>query len=217
MHSVFWTSLILTILYGLTIVKVQRGSKYTLIIVLTLMLMISNLMAIFSDSSAIRYDQTTDVTWLVFECIATWFRDMFFNLAHWVFCYKYWLISVDLITVFTGVQSKHWNVNTVIIALDIFMPLVYVVCFGMLAHNYPNNVPNPLKPPPLLLSIYLISAYSKGLLLLVAAWYLAESMRSIRIYVKEEKLNQQMFIVHLFVLFLYIFSTFLFYVAFTEG
>ena len=95
-HSVFWTSLILTALYGVVILKVQTGSKYTFIIVLTLMLMISNLSAILSDVFGEKYGGPSDAAWLVLECLATWFRDMFFNLAHWLFCYKYWLISNDL-------------------------------------------------------------------------------------------------------------------------
>ena len=178
--------------------------------------MVSNIMAILSDMFTTN-NVNKDVTLLVLECITAWLRDMFFNLAHWVFCYKYWLISVDLQTLFTGVERKHWDVNTLMIVLDIVTPLVYAICFGFIAYWYPNNVQNPVKAPSLLLAVYLISAYAKGILLLVAAWYLADSMRSIRYYVKEEKLNQQMFIIHLFVLSLYIFSTFLFYIAFTEG
>lgn len=90
---------------------------------------------------------------------------------------------------FTGVEKKHWNYNTVVIVLDIVMPLLYVVCFGVLTYKYPYNVDDPIKPPSFLLSIYLIAAYSKGILLLVAAWFLADSMKRIRFYVKEDKLN----------------------------
>lgn len=188
-QSVFWTSIILTVMYGVIIVKVYTGSKYTLIIVLTIMLMVSNITAVLSDGFAKKYYNTTDDTWLVFECIASWLRDMFFNLAHWVFCYKYWLISVDVEAVFTGVEKKQRNVNAVMIGLDIVMPLLYATCFGVMVLKYPNNVANPVQPPAWLLSIYLISAYSKGGLLMIAAWYLADSMRRIRHFVKGEQLN----------------------------
>jgi hypothetical protein len=188
-QSVFWTSTILTLMYGVIIVKVYTGSKYTLIIVLTIMLLVSNIAAVLSDDFAKKYSNTTDVAWLVFECIATWLRDMFFNLAHWVFCYKYWLISIDVEAVFTGVEKKPKNVNAVMIGLDIVMPLVYTTCFGVMALKYPNNVANPVQPPTWLLGTYLVSAYSKGVLLLIAAWYLADSMRRIRHFVKGEQLN----------------------------
>lgn len=46
--------------------------------------------------------------------------------------------------------------------------------------KYPNNVDDPISPPEILLDMYLLSAYSRGILLLISAFFLADSMRRIR-------------------------------------
>jgi len=87
--------------------------------------------------------------------------------------------------------------------------------------KYPNNVENPVPPPKILLEMYLLSAYSRGVLLLISAFFLADSMKRIRSAISDSdvtsQLNSEIFIAHLVVLTMYIVSTFLFYVAFTSG
>ena len=75
------------------------------------------------------------------------------------------------------------------ISLDIIMPFSYALCFYLLNSHYPNTVENPITAPNSLVVIYLISAYSKGILLLIAGCFLGDSMRRIKNAVKELELN----------------------------
>ncbi len=60
------------------------------------------------------------------------------------------------------------------------MPLIYSVSFYFLALDYPNNVDEPKRPPTYLLVVYLLSSYSRGILLLISAIFLSDAMRRIK-------------------------------------
>ena len=111
--------------------------------------------------------------------------------------------------------------NYTFIALDIIMPVLYATTFDILNKDFDNTVPDPKEPPTGILTVYLISSYTKGILLLISACFLADSIIRIRRVIAKTdsaaKLNQTSFISHLILLTLYISSTFLFYIAFTIG
>jgi hypothetical protein len=75
-----------------------------------------------------------------------------------------------------------------------------------------------IDPPPALVSWYLISNYSRGVLTFVATYFLFDSVRRIRNSIKKVDLdihmNQGIMIAHLLSLGLYLMATILFYFAF---
>lgn len=88
-NTVLATSLILIVLYTGLLYHIWKGSKYYFLILLTILLIISNIAAILADIFANKYH-------LGVESIFVFIRDSTFNLAHWIFCYKYWVIACDM-------------------------------------------------------------------------------------------------------------------------
>ena len=95
-RTTFYTSLILVALYGILLVKIYRSNQYDFLIILTVMFVVSNIAAVLCNTFALQFSITDAISWLILQVIATIVRDSTFNLAHWIFCWKYWLIAVDM-------------------------------------------------------------------------------------------------------------------------
>lgn len=105
------------------------------------------------------------------------------------------------------------------VILDIILPLCYSLTYFLINFYYNDELLNTPHPPKLLLRIYLASFYSRGILLMISACFLADSIFRMRRVIKKVDnaviLNQKNFIAHLLVLGLFILSTFGFYLMFT--
>lgn len=185
-NIVLVTSLILIVGYALVIAWIYKGSQYKFLIVLSTMLLVSALTSIFANNLAHVYvKRDRNAGWLVMEAMCLAVRDSFFNLAHWIFCYKYWVIAIEMEAILkmkplsTLIQKFKTITNWVMITLGILCPLMYAVSFFVLNQYYPRSGSNH-EPPNALYLFYMVGNYSKGSLLLIAALFLMDSIRRIR-------------------------------------
>ena len=160
------------------------------------------------------------------QAVVSFIRDSTFNLAHWIFSFKYWIIAIDMECLLEQktLSNKHMlalrTINYTFITLDLLMPLIYGVTFSILNAKYENQTSKTslIDPPPGLVTWYLISNYSRGVLILVATYFLFDSVRRIRNSIKKVDLdihmNQGIMVAHLLSLGLYLLATVLFYFAF---
>jgi hypothetical protein len=165
---------------------------------------------------------------LYLQAIVSFIRDSTFNLAHWIFSFKYWIIAIDMECLLEQktLSNKHMlalrTINYTFIALDLLMPLIYGVTFSILNAKYENQTSKTslIDPPPGLVTWYLISNYSRGVLTFVATYFLFDSVRRIRNSIKKVDLdihmNQGIMVAHLLSLGLYLLATILFYFAFYQ-
>lgn len=134
------------------------------------------------------------------QAIVSFIRDSTFNLAHWIFSFKYWIIAIDMECLLEQktLSNKHMlalrTINYTFIALDLLMPLIYGVTFSILNAKYENQTSKTslIDPPPGLVTWYLISNYSRGVLTFVATYFLFDSVRRIRNSIKKVDLNIHM-------------------------
>jgi len=94
------TSIILLILYLVTYIKLQVGSKYPLITRLTLLLLVSNffmLLLIPAEIKIYLFDKTKEgknmYLWVIEQGICYICKDISFNLAHLDFAFEYYKIA----------------------------------------------------------------------------------------------------------------------------
>jgi len=98
-RTVFWTSSISIAIFLYTLFRVLKGKKHSFLIVLIVMLIISNLCAILSNTFArvwIYSDFDKRRPFMYLQGTASGIRDVTFNLAHWIFAFKYWVIAIDM-------------------------------------------------------------------------------------------------------------------------
>ena len=95
---VFYTGVLLTVSYIAVLIRIWKGSKYTFLYGMSLMLMTSNIFAITADAFQKPWieDSTKVKPYLYLQVMSSFMRDMLFNLAHWIFCYKYWIIAIEM-------------------------------------------------------------------------------------------------------------------------
>ena len=200
--------------------------------ILTL-LIVSNVAAILADWTSAKWTLDSSKIWpyLYLECFFCYLRDSLFNLAHWVFCYKYWSIAVEMQHLLEGRQmnkTQHTVMkacNVFFISLDLLLPVLYEASFFKIWHSYDSSsdkTPSEYTSQfPVYLHIFVWSGYSRGVLLLISAGFLYDSIRRIKQAIKSSKveaeLNENMVNVHLSVLGLYILCIFVYYIAFTIG
>lgn len=60
------------------------------------------------------------------------------------------------------------------------MPLLYSMTYYFLNMYYDNRVSPSVQPPKMLVELYLISSYSRGILLLISAFFLGDSIFRIK-------------------------------------
>ena len=194
------------------------------------MFIVSNLCAILSNTFARVWieDPAQKDPYLYLQAVVSFFRDSTFNLAHWIFSYKYWIIAIDMECLLEQktLSKNHMlalrSINYTFIVLDLLMPFIYAVTFSILNAKYENQTTkvSVVAPPPGLVTWYLISNYSRGVLTFVATYFLFDSIRRIRNSIKKVDLdihmNQGIMVAHLLSLGLYLLATILFYFAFYQ-
>jgi len=193
-RTVFATSLTLIFCYSAILLRTFLGSKYRWLIWLTLMLIVSNICSILSNTFANQWmnkDPSLHKKSIIAEACTMLVRDALFNLAHWLFCYKYWIIAYE---VHMLLQNQQISVrlsyciralNVAMILLDILLPLGYVCTFYILNLDYENQQAGETIPPPKwLVTLYLFCNYSKGMLLVVAATFLFDALRRFKAVLK---------------------------------
>ena len=152
---VFVSSIIIICFYLATLARVLKGTRHLFLVVLIVMLILSNLCSILSDTFANVwiYDSSKKIPYLYLEAVATFVRDSTFNLAHWVFCFKYWIIAIEMEYLLDQKElSKNFVlllhlINYVFIALDIIMPVIYSVTFAVLNLKYENQTTKQTVEP----------------------------------------------------------------------
>lgn len=153
------------------------------------MFIVSNLCAILSNTFARVWiaDPSLKVPYLYLESSFAAVRDITFNLAHWIFAIKYWLIALEMQYLIAGRQlSKNLILvikitNWTFVGLDLVMPLVYSACFDVLNLKYENQLTEEaVAPPQILVTLYLVTNYSKGSLLAASSFFLFDAIRRIR-------------------------------------
>lgn len=96
-------SAVLAVMYLAVLIQVRKGSKFLFVIVISALMLVSNVTAIvvvYENSKIIgAYDknktsyQTSIFVWIVFQGVTAIIRDSSFNVAHWEFAFKYFKIS----------------------------------------------------------------------------------------------------------------------------
>lgn len=96
-------SAVLAVMYLAVLMKVQKGSKFLFVIVITALMLVSNLAAIvvvYLNSKIIPAWDVNKTSYptiifvmVVFQGVMDIIRDSSFNLAHWEFAFKYFKIS----------------------------------------------------------------------------------------------------------------------------
>ena len=101
-------SLFLAVLYAIVLVKVRAGSKFTFVIIIATMMMLSNMFGIVvtcSNNYITSHSPTTDPPpeygpaiwiWIWVQGLSAIIRDGCYNAAHWEFAYKYFVISHEV-------------------------------------------------------------------------------------------------------------------------
>lgn len=148
-------------------------------------------------------------------------RDSCFNLAHWVFCFKYWIIALEiegLLTRTTMTACKVKGLKLLNYSM-IFLQVVFPVLYGLSYCYYSLSVINQTFFSMAFYNTYLTTRFSSGAFLIIAAGFLIDSIRRFRNAIKLceliECLNEKVMIGHACALFLYIGSVVLYDVAFT--
>ena len=125
---------VLILLYGATLIKVCRGSKYTFVIKLLVLLLLSNISQFFKSWSF--YQLITGVFnnvpyfWLALLSISGFITAACFNIAHWIFAYEYYSISHFMPFVLKGQDLPEDKVkcdkilNKIMFFLNIAAPFV---------------------------------------------------------------------------------------------
>ena len=90
---------ILIALYAATLGKVIMGSKFTFVIKLLVMMIVSNfavIMVIAADQHLFRSSSDTSINYNFWACVQSIFvilRDVTFNVSHWMFSFEYFSIA----------------------------------------------------------------------------------------------------------------------------
>ncbi len=141
---VFVTCVILIALYAMVLFRIFKGSKYQFLYLMTVMLLVSNIFAILTDTFQriwlVNIERLSPYLYL--QVVCAFFRDALFNLAHWIFCFKYWQIAVEMQAVLEAKplslsqRKKHRCINWTLICVDILSPLLYSVLYAVLNTVY---------------------------------------------------------------------------------
>lgn len=140
------TSSILIILYSLVLYRSCKGTSFTFIMTLIVLLLVSNFAAIgtvtlghFASDLIDDYDGSTisssDLTLLTkyfnWECVTVCVRDTCLNEAIWLFSFRYWAISFAMpwklknIVLPTSFKIMAFSIFLIFGLLNIIFPLLY--------------------------------------------------------------------------------------------
>jgi hypothetical protein len=131
---------ILVLLYGATLIKVCRGSKYKFVITLLVLLLLSNL-SIFPYMGSFYELITKSFSnvpwfWITLDSFCGFTLLACFNAAHWIFAFEYYSIARFMPFVLKGQDLPESKVkcdrvlNKVMLLLNIALPfLIYMIVF----------------------------------------------------------------------------------------
>ncbi len=221
----FYSSLVILAAYVIVLYRVYKGSQYLFLYIISLMLLISNVCAILSNlAMKVWFKDPAQIDpYLYLETTSAFIRDALFNLAHWIFCFRYWVIAVEMEALLNykviseQTRARYKTFDFVVIVLDVLMPLWYSIMYCTVNYKQVNKI----TPSYSLQIQYILALYSRGLLLVLSASLLTDSIfrikKSILKVDNTHQLNKRSFMAYLLVLFIFIFSTFCYYVAITFG
>jgi len=97
-RTTFWTSLIMIAAVLACTVKVIRGSRHCFLITLIALLLGYNSSNFLCNTFARVWidDPTKKYPNLLLQSLFVFLRDATFNLLHWIFSFKYWVIAFEL-------------------------------------------------------------------------------------------------------------------------
>jgi len=145
-RTTFYTSMILIVALIVCAIKVIRGTRHCFLITLIALLVGYNVSDFLANTFARVWigDPTKKVPNLYFQSLFVFFRDSTFNLVHWIFSFKYWVIAFELDLMITNSKISEFTVkaikylNYLVIFLDILMPLICGITFCILNFKYEN-------------------------------------------------------------------------------
>ena len=145
-RTTFWTSLVVIVALIACTFKVLRGSKHCFLITLIGLLMGYNVSDFLCNTFARVWieDPTQKYPYLQLQSVFIFLRDATFNLVHWIFSFKYWVIAFELDLIIYNEKiaglaiTAIKTLNYTVIALDILMPAVYATTFYVLNLKYEN-------------------------------------------------------------------------------
>jgi len=101
--SAYSTSGILLLGLAYAFAKACKGSQFLFLILLIVLLFISNTgfivyIAVYGKRKIVNKEGSFEekVTWNIVSVTADWFRYACFNVAHWLFAVKYWVVSREM-------------------------------------------------------------------------------------------------------------------------
>ena len=125
---------LLIMLYGATLVKACRGSKYKFVVKLLILLILSNVALILNYLSYYWWFQTDfsnrAIVWISLLSISGFLLIACFNLSYWMFAFEYYSIARFMPFVLKGQdlpESKlkcDGAINKIMLFLNIAAPLV---------------------------------------------------------------------------------------------
>lgn len=99
-------STVLTLLYLAVLIKVRKGSRFIFVIVISALMLASNLTAIVVVYANFKVIGAYDISkntypasvyaWIIVQGLMSIVRDATFNVAHWEFAFKYFKISYEV-------------------------------------------------------------------------------------------------------------------------
>lgn len=127
-------SFILACLYVAVLLRAHFGSKFTFVIAVSALMLVSNVSGIVVEVANFKligqYVQgqteypSSVYVWVVVQGVSAMVRDATFNVAHWEFAYKYFKISYEVPVILRGDTMSSRSIS--------FFNSVY---FGLLAFN----------------------------------------------------------------------------------
>jgi len=104
--TVWLCSSILILAFSYTIYQISKVKKFSLLIAINILFLISNVGSILKEvlywefrqmqRSAIEYSDPTIEAMITLEALSAWTEDTCFCVAEWLFASKYWALSLEI-------------------------------------------------------------------------------------------------------------------------
>lgn len=156
LYIVFGTSLFSIIFSVAAIIRVCTGTKNSFLIKLLLLLVLSNMA--YNVSNFLFYYQVELDTfgWNQYVCIYVYnilagIRDLCFNVAHWMYAYKYWFSSYHMQMIVTNkiisqTSEGYLQALNICMLLLIALNTVYLPYSGIICDVKIFETPNVTDP-----------------------------------------------------------------------
>lgn len=204
----FGTASILILLYLVSFISVLCGTRSMFLIAIIILFIVSNFAAI--ATTYYLYYGYNNGTIILFLGL----RDLDFNLAHWFYSYKYWHSAIEIENIFTNkmTSSCRSSCNSVIFYLMTFF--IFATSFAFMYFGWleaDEYTPGQALPNDLRSKLFIAMNFCNFLTVLIASFFLGDSVRRIRRIVKTvgliKQLNDRMMCVHALTLFFYLLAS----------